>query len=96
MFADLFIVKCYTLILLSRRRMEEVVRYHHRDSGNTSLNSVQLFVLGRMRDRPPRYDDVPDKPPEYDGPQDEIAALPLPRIPVVSSTLPVYFKFGLN
>jgi hypothetical protein len=72
--------------------MEEVVRYH-RNSGSASLNSVQMFVLGRMRDRPPRYDDVPDKPPEYDGPVEEVAALPMPRIPVVRN---IYFESCTN
>ncbi|XP_059487536.1 uncharacterized protein LOC132203637 isoform X2 [Neocloeon triangulifer] len=72
----------------TRRRMEEATRFH-RDSGNASLNSVQRFVLGRMRDRPPRYDDVPDKPPEYGQElESEVPPLPLPRIPVAVGRVP--------
>jgi hypothetical protein len=50
--------------------LDEVVRYRHRVNSNTSLNSMQLLMmLSRMRDRPPRYDDVPENPPQYDDPR---------------------------
>ncbi|XP_065335534.1 uncharacterized protein LOC135936590 isoform X2 [Cloeon dipterum] len=72
----------------NRRRMEQVAQEFHRGSINTaSLNSVQRFVLGRLRDRPPRYDDVPDKPPEYEQePVAELSTLPMPRIPAMAAS----------
>ncbi|CAB3375661.1 Hypothetical predicted protein [Cloeon dipterum] len=72
----------------NRRRMEQVAQEFHRGSiNNASLNSVQRFVLGRLRDRPPRYDDVPDKPPEYEQePVAELSTLPMPRIPAVAAS----------
>ncbi|XP_012284150.1 uncharacterized protein LOC105701726 isoform X2 [Orussus abietinus] len=38
--------------------------------GNTSVTSMQRYILERLRDRPPRYMDIYDPPPPYDADTD--------------------------